>query len=75
MTRSAEDALIEEHERYMRQVHESGMPTWMLDYYAKSNAQWQEEEHLRNNPNTTQDESNKQNPTPDDTGDDPHLFI
>lgn len=75
MTRSADDALIEEHERYMKEVSESGMPLWLLDYYARSNAQWQEEDQLNHQRKLSQHESDKQNPQPDDTGDDPHLFI
>lgn len=73
MSRSAEDALIQEHEEYIRQTVGYGIPVWMLDYY-KTLAQ-EHEHYLKTNPNTTQDESNKQNPQPDDTGDDPHLFI
>lgn len=75
MTRSADDALIEEHERYLKEVSESGMPMWLMDYYAKVNAQWQEEEHLKNQLNNPHHETDKKNPQPDDTGDDPHLFI
>jgi len=75
MTRSAEDALVEEHERYMKEVSESGMPLWMLDYYAKSNAQWQEEEHLKNQLKNPHHEADKEDSPPHDGGDDPHLFI
>lgn len=74
MTRSAEDALVEEHERYMKEVSESGMPLWMLDYYAKSNAQWQEE-HLKNQLKNPHHEADKEDSPPHDGGDDPHLFI
>lgn len=75
MTRSAEDALMEEHENYMKEVSESGIPLWMLDYYAGVNAQWQEKYKMNLPPKLNQHESDKQNTQPDDTGDDTHLFI
>jgi len=75
MTRSIDEALIEEHERYMKEVSESGMPMWLMDYYARVKDQRREEENLKNQHNNLHHEIDKKNSKPDDTGDDPHLFI
>lgn len=32
---SNEDALLQEHEEFMKQVSESGVPAWMLQYYGE----------------------------------------
>lgn len=34
---SNEDALLQEHEEFMRQVSESGVPLWVLQYYGEPN--------------------------------------
>ena len=42
----ADDALIQEHEDYMRKVKESGLPTWMLSQYEfKSEAKLSSEDN------------------------------
>lgn len=32
---SNEDALLQEHEEFMKQVSESGVPLWVLQYYGE----------------------------------------
>ena len=35
-SKTRDELLEEEHNRYLQQVTESGIPVWMLDYYSQA---------------------------------------
>ena len=65
-----DDALCAQHDEYIKQVTESGMPIWMMDFYGSINRSREEYEHKLK----THESINKTSDT--DAGiDDSHLFI